>query len=169
MRTDHKSIGVLYMCSALIFFLIGGTEAMVMRAQLSLPNLKLLTPDTYNQVFTMHGTTMIFLVVMPVLMGFGIYLVPLMIGASDMAFPRLSATGFCLQVGGGLLLYLSFATGQAPSAGWFSYAPLSEKPFSPGPGLDFWAVSLLLIAASFIAVTLAVLFLLGLCWSYLRR
>lgn len=153
-RTDHKSIGILYMLSALIFFLIGGAEAMVMRAQLSLPNLKLLTPDTYNQIFTMHGTTMIFLVVMPVLTGFSVYLVPLMIGASDMAFPRLSATGFWLQVAGGLLLYLSFATGQAPNAGWFSYAPLSEKPFSPGPGLDFWAVSILLIAASFIAAAI---------------
>jgi heme/copper-type cytochrome/quinol oxidase subunit 1 len=86
-RTDHKSIGILYLLSALIFFLIGGAEAMVMRAQLSLPNLKLLTPDTYNQVFTMHGTTMIFLVVMPVLMGFGVYLVPLMIGSRRFFFP----------------------------------------------------------------------------------
>ena len=112
---------------------------MVMRAQLSLPNLKLLTPDAYNQVFTMHGTTMIFLGVMPVLTGFGVYLIPLMIGAEDMAFPRLSAFAFWLQVAGGLLLYLGFATGNAPNAGWFSYAPLSEKPYSPGPGMDFWA------------------------------
>ena len=114
---DHKRIGVLYLFSALIFALIGGAEAMVMRAQLSLPNLKLLTPDTYNQVFTMHGTTMIFLVVMPVLTGFGVYLIPLMIGAHDMAFPCLSAVAFWLHIAGGLLLYLSFATGNAPNAG----------------------------------------------------
>ena len=150
-RTDHKSVGALYMISALVFALAGGAEAMVMRAQLSLPNLKLVTPQLYNQIFTMHGTTMIFLFVMPVLMGFGVYLVPLMIGAKDMAFPRLNATAFWLQVGGGLLLYLSFATGQAPNAGWFSYAPLTEKPYSPGPGMDFWAIAILLIAASIVA------------------
>jgi len=150
-QVDHKRVGVMYMLSALLFFLIGGAEAMVMRAQLSMPNLKLLTPDTYNQVFTMHGTTMIFLVVTPVLTGFGVYLIPLMIGAGDMAFPRLTAIAFWLQVGGGVLLYLAFATGNAPDAGWFTYAPLSEKPYSPGPGLDFWAISLLLIGASSIA------------------
>ncbi len=150
-RTDHRHIGVLYLFSALAFALAGGAEAMVMRAQLSLPNLKLVTPQLYNQIFTMHGTTMIFLVVMPLLMGFGVYLIPLMIGAADMAFPRLNATAFWLQVGGGLLLYLSFATGNAPNAGWFSYAPLTEKPYSPGPGIDFWAVAILLIAASIMA------------------
>jgi cytochrome c oxidase subunit 1/cytochrome c oxidase subunit I+III len=144
-RNDHRRIGVLYMISALVFFLIGGAEAMVMRAQLALPDLKLLAPGAYNQIFTMHGTTMIFLVVTPVLTGFGIYLVPPMIGAEDMAFPRLSAVAFWLQAGGGLLLYAGFAAGNAPDAGWFSYAPLSERPFSPGPGLDLWAAALLLI------------------------
>jgi cytochrome c oxidase subunit 1/cytochrome c oxidase subunit I+III len=124
---------------------------MVMRAQLTLPNLKLLTPGAYNQIFTMHGTTMIFLVVMPVLTGFAVYLVPLMIGAQDMAFPRLSGTAFWLQVAGGLLLYAAFAAGNAPDAGWFSYAPLSEKPFSPGPGLDCWAIALLLIGSGIVA------------------
>ena len=153
-RVDHRYVGILYMFSALVFFIVGGAEAMVMRAQLSLPNLKLLTPDLYNQIFTMHGTTMIFLVVMPVLMGFGVYLVPLMIGAEEMAFPRLNATAFWLQVAGGLLLYLSFVTGQAPNAGWFSYAPLTEKPYSPGPGMDFWAIAILLIAASIIAAAI---------------
>ena len=123
---DHKHIGVLYMVTALVFFLIGGVEAMMMRAQLSLPGLNFLSPETYNQVFTMHGTTMIFLVVMPVLTGFGVYLVPLMIGASDMAFPRLNALSFWLQFFGGILLYLSFFEGGAPDAGWFSYAPLTE-------------------------------------------
>jgi len=147
-RTDHKHIGLMYILSALLFFLAGGMEAMVLRAQLALPNLKLLTPQLYNQVFTMHGTTMIFLVVMPVLTGFGLYMAPLMIGAGDLAFPRLAAFSFWLQVCGGVLLYVSFATGDAPDAGWFSYAPLSERAFSPGPGLDYWAVALLLLAAS---------------------
>jgi cytochrome c oxidase subunit 1/cytochrome c oxidase subunit I+III len=145
---DHKQIGILYMVAALFFFLIGGVEAMLMRAQLTQPNLKVLAPETYNQVFTMHGTTMIFLVVMPVLTGFGIYLVPLMIGAEDMAFPRLNAFTFWLQFMGGLLLYFSFAAGGAPDAGWFSYAPLSEKQFSPHHGLDYWALALLLIGTS---------------------
>ena len=145
---DHKEIGVLYMISALVFFLIGGVEAMMMRAQLSLPNLKFLTPETYDQVFTMHGTTMIFLVVMPVLTGFGVFLVPLMIGAGDMAFPRLNAFGFWLQLCGGLLLYFSFFAGGAPDAGWFSYAPLSEKTYSPHAGVDYWALGLLLVGSS---------------------
>ena len=142
---DHKQIGVMYMVTALFFFLVGGIEAMMMRAQLSLPNLTVLAPEIYNQVFTMHGTTMIFLVVMPVLIGFGVYLVPLMIGASEMAFPRLNALTFWLQVCGGFLLYVSFLAGGAPDAGWFSYAPLSEKPYSPHPGLDYWALGLLLL------------------------
>ncbi len=144
----HKRTGVLYMLSALLFFLAGGMEAMVMRAQLALPNLKLVTPQLYNQVFTMHGTTMIFLVVMPVLTGFGIYLTPLMIGARDTAFPRLTAFAFWLQIAGGVLLYFSFARGGAPDAGWFSYAPLTETTFSPGSGLDYWALAILLITAS---------------------
>lgn len=157
-RVDHKHVGLFYILSALAFFLVGGMEAMALRAQLAMPNLKLLTPDQYNQIFTMHGTTMIFLVVTPVLIGFGIYLVPLMIGASEMVFPRLNALSFWLQLAGGLLLYLSFATGQAPAAGWFSYAPLSEKPFSPGKGSDYWAFALLLISAAMIiaAINLAV-------------
>jgi cytochrome c oxidase subunit I len=156
-RVDHKSIGILFMFSALIFMLAGGMEAMVMRTQLALPNLKLLTPDTYNQVFTMHGTTMIFLVVVPVLTGFGVYLIPLMIGASDMAFPRLNAFAFWLQVCGGFLLYFSFAAGGAPDAGWFSYAPLTESTYSAGAGLDYWALALLLVGASIIASAINVI------------
>jgi cytochrome c oxidase subunit I len=147
-RTDHKHIGGMYMLSALLFAMAGGVEAMAMRAQLAQPNLKLLTPQLYNQIFTMHGTTMIFLVVVPVLIGFGIYLVPLMIGANNLAFPRLTALGFWLQTSGGVLLYAGFATGAAPDAGWFSYPPLTEKSFSPGAGLDVWAVALLLLASS---------------------
>jgi cytochrome c oxidase subunit I len=153
-RVDHKHVGLLYICSALLFFLIGGMEAMALRAQLAMPNLKLLTPDQYNQIFTMHGTTMIFLVVTPVLIGFSIYLVPLMIGASEMVFPRLNALMFWLQLFGGLLLYVSFATGQAPAAGWFSYAPLSEKPFSPSKGSDYWALALLLIGSALVGAAI---------------
>src|SRR5580693_1715174 len=152
--THHKRVGVLYMLSALLFFLAGGMEAMVMRAQLAAPNLKLISPEIYNQMFTMHGTTMIFLVAMPVLTGFGVYLVPLMIGANQTALPRLGALSFWQQLLGGVLLYFSFATGSAPNAGWFSYAPLSEKPFSPGPGVDFWAFALLLIAAASIGAAI---------------
>src|SRR6202044_3919516 len=143
---DHKRVGILYMLSALLFFLAGGMEAMVMRAQLAAPNLKLIAPEVYNQMFTMHGTTMIFLVAMPVLTGFGVYLTPLMLGANETALPRLGAFSFWMQFFGGLLLYFSFATGAAPAAGWFSYAPLSEKAFSPGPGVDYWALALLMIA-----------------------
>ncbi len=145
---DHKQIGILYMLLALFFFLVGGVEAMLMRAQLALPNLKFLAPEAYDQTFTMHGTTMIFLVVTPVLIGFSTYLVPLMIGARDLAFPRLNALGFWLQLAGSVLLYVSFAAGGAPDAGWFSYAPLSEKPYSAHAGLDYWALALLLLGTS---------------------
>jgi len=151
---DHKRTGILYLFSSLLFFLAGGLEAMVMRAQLAAPNLKLITSETYDQMFSMHGTTMIFLVAMPVLTGFGVYLVPLMIGANDTAFPRLGALSFWLQFFGGVLLYLSFATGGAPDAGWFSYAPLTEKPFAPGTGLDYWALALLLVVAGSIGAAI---------------
>jgi len=151
---DHKRIGILYLLTSLFFFIVGGLEAMAMRTQLALPNLKFLSPETYDQIFTMHGTTMIFLVVMPVLIGFGIYLVPLMIGARDMAFPRLNAFGFWLLICGGFLLYFSFAAGGAPDAGWFSYAPLSEKAYSPHAGLDYWALALLLLGVGTIAAAI---------------
>ncbi len=146
--SDHKRIGILYMITALIFLVVGGIEAMALRTQLALPNLKFLSPGAYNQLFTMHGTTMIFLVATPVLIGFGVYLVPLMIGANDMAFPRLTAPAMWLLVLGGVILYSSFLAGGAPDAGWFSYAPLSEKFYSSTFGLDFWAIGLLLISAS---------------------
>ncbi|MBV8732059.1 MAG: cbb3-type cytochrome c oxidase subunit I, partial [Acidobacteriia bacterium] len=145
---DHKRIGILYMLLALVFLLVGGVEAMLLRAQLALPNLSFLSPEAYNQAFTMHGTTMIFLVVTPVLIGFSVYLIPLMIGARDMAFPRLNALGFWLQLAGSILLYISFAAGGAPDAGWFSYAPLSEVQYSAHAGLDYWALALLLLGAS---------------------
>ena len=144
---DHKKIGLMYLFSALIFFLVAGVLALVMRIQLAIPENHFLSPETYNQIFTMHGTTMIFLVVVPALVGFANYLVPLMIGARDMAFPRLNALGFWVQALGGVMLYFSFATGGvnggAPAIGWFGYAPLSETAFSYGPGVDYWVLGLL--------------------------
>jgi cytochrome c oxidase subunit I len=140
---DHKQIGIMYLIATFCFLVVGGVEALLMRVQLALPQNAFLSPQTYNQVFTLHGTTMIFLVVMPMLIGFATYFVPLMIGARDMAFPRLNALSFWLLVFGGLLLYFSIVGGGAPAAGWFSYAPLSEKPYSPSVGLDYWALGLL--------------------------
>src|SRR5579883_1367683 len=124
--TDHKKIGVMYMFTGFFFFLVGGSEALLIRTQLAVPNNTFLSPDLYNQIFTMHGTTMIFLFVMPMTTGLGNYVVPLMIGAKDMAFPRLNAFGYWLVALGGLFMYSSFALGAAPNAGWFSYAPLTE-------------------------------------------
>lgn len=140
---DHKKIGIMYMVATFIFFLVGGVEAMLMRIQLAQPENTFLSPEAYNQIFTMHGTTMIFLVVMPLLIGFGNYFVPLMIGAQDMAFPRLNALGLWLLIFGGLLLYYSFLAGGAPDAGWFSYTPLSEQIYSTHSGQDYWALGLL--------------------------
>ena len=123
---DHKKIGILYIYTAIFFFLVGGIEAELIRTQLLVPNSKFLSPEAYDQVFTMHATIMIFLFVMPIWAGFGNYLVPLMIGARDMAFPRINMLGFYLLVAGGLVLATSVVLGVAPNAGWFSYAPLTE-------------------------------------------
>ena len=145
MTVDHKRIGLLYLFSAFTFFIVGGVEALLMRTQLALPENKFLSPDIYNQVFTMHGTTMIFLVVMPLAAGFGNYLVPLMIGARDMAFPKLNALSYWTYLFGGIFMYSSFVFGGAPNDGWFSYAPLTEKSFSPTHGMDFWIMGVLLL------------------------
>jgi len=142
---DHKQIGMLYLVTALGFFVIGGVEALLIRLQLAGPNLHLLQPDTYNVVFTMHGTTMIFLVAMPALFGLANYVVPLQIGARDMAFPRLNAFSFWLVPFGGLLLHFSFLTGGAPAVGWFAYAPLSETPYTSSSSVDYWALALLVL------------------------
>jgi cytochrome c oxidase subunit I len=142
---DHKRIGILYMVTALTFFIIGGIEAMFIRLQLAVPNNTLLQPDTYNMLFTMHGTTMIFLVAMPVLFGLANYVVPLQIGARDMAFPRLNAFSFWVVPFGGILLHFSFLAGGAPTVGWFAYAPLSETPYSSKLGVDYWALALLVL------------------------
>jgi cytochrome c oxidase subunit I len=150
---DHKRIGILYVLTTLVFFLVGGAEALLMRLQLAWPQNHLLSPEAYNQLFTMHGTTMIFLVVMPALIGFANYFVPLMIGARDMAFPRLNALSYWLLLLGGLLLHFSFLAGGAPAAGWFSYTPLSEAPFSSTTGTDYWALSLLVLGIGSIAAS----------------
>src|SRR5438067_11773730 len=123
---DHKKIGVLYVLMAVIFLVIGGGEALLIRWQLFRPRNDFLGPDTFNQMFTMHGTTMVFFMGMPILIGIGNYLVPLMIGARDMAFPRMNALGYWLALFGALLTYYSFLAGGAPDIGWFAYAPLTE-------------------------------------------
>lgn len=145
---DHKRIGVLYLITAGLFFVLGGIEALIIRSQLATPNGTLVSPDFYNQLFTMHGTTMIFLAVMPLNTGFGNLVAPLMLGARDMAFPRLNAFGYWLYLFGGLLLYSSFFLGGAPNAGWFGYAPLTERAFNGTHGVDFWILSLQLLGVS---------------------
>src|SRR5579871_1155213 len=135
---DHKKIGIMYVLMAVTFLVIGGIEAEPIRLQLIQPGIKLLGPDTFNQMFTMHGVTMVFFMGMPILIGIGNYLVPLMIGARDMAFLRLNAFGLWLTLFGGLLLYFSFAAGGAPTMGWFAYAPMTARTFARGAATDFW-------------------------------
>ena len=149
--TNHKRIGILYLTTSFGFFLVAVIMAMLMRTQLIRPNNTLLSPDQYNQIFTMHGTTMVFLFGMPVLAGFANYLVPLMIGTRDMAFPRLNAFSYWALLFGGILLYSSFLAGGAPDQGWFSYAPLTLKPYAPTSGIDYWSVSIILLGFSSIA------------------
>jgi cytochrome c oxidase subunit 1 len=149
---DHKRIGILYIVTSLAFFLAGGVLALVMRAQLATPNEHIVTRGSYNELFTMHGTTMIFLVVVPIWAGLGNYLVPLMIGARDMAFPRLNALSYWLFLFGGIILYSSwFAAGGAPKAGWTGYSTLSEAAYTPGHGIDLWILSLHVLTLSSLA------------------
>jgi cytochrome c oxidase subunit 1 len=147
---DHKRLGILYILYALSYLVIAGSEALIIRIQLMHAHNNFVSPQVFNRMFTMHGTTMIFFVAMPILFGFANYLVPLMIGARDMAFPRLNAFSFWLTALGGLLLYFSFlggsglyGAGNAPDVGWWAYAPLPAKAFSPGHSSDYWTVSLL--------------------------
>lgn len=140
---DHKKIGILYIIMSLVFLIIAGFQAVLMRLQLFFPRNNLLDPDTFNQFFTMHGTSMVFFVGMPILIGIANYMVPLMIGARDMAFPRLNALGFWATLFGALLAYSSFATGGAPALGWFAYAPLTSRTFARGPATDLWALGLI--------------------------
>ena len=147
---DHKRLGIMYIVYALIFLVIGGIEATVMRIQLIRPHYDFVSPQVFNRMFTLHGTTMIFFVAMPIMFGFANYLLPLMIGARDMAFPRLNAFSFWLSAFGGFVLYFSvlganglYGAGNAPDVGWFAYAPLTSLAFSPGHSTDYWTLSLL--------------------------
>ena len=149
--TDHKKIGILYLGAALFFFVIGGVEALFLRLQLAVPGATVLTPAQYNGMFTLHGTTMIFFVVMPMLIGFMNYFVPLMIGARDMAFPRLNALTIWLLIFGGVLIYYSIANDAPPDAGWFAYAPLTEVPYTLQAHVDWWILGLLVTGFGTIA------------------
>src|SRR3954454_11430349 len=147
--TDHKRIGLLYLFATLVFFAAGGVEALLMRTQLAGPDLHVLSPKAYDQVFTMHGVTMIFLFVIPMTTGaFGNYLIPLQIGARDMAFPRMNALSFWIFAASGIFMYMGLAVGQAPNAGWFNYVPLAARAYSPDRGIDFYALGLILNAIS---------------------
>jgi cytochrome c oxidase subunit 1 len=139
---DHKKIGILYGVAALFFFVVGGIEALLIRLQLATPNGTVLGADMYNQAFTMHGVTMIFLAAMPLSAAFANYLIPLQIGARDVALPRLNALSFWVFLAGGIVLNLSWVLGGAPDGGWFGYAPNTGIVFSPSPGMDFYALGL---------------------------
>jgi cytochrome c oxidase subunit 1 len=148
---DHKKLGLMYIGTALLFLVVAGLMAMAIRLQLAIPNNNLVAPDVFNRFFTMHGTSMVFLVGMALVSGFGNYLVPLMIGTRDMAFPRLNAFGYWMYLFGGLLLYFSYlgapglaGHGSAPDVGWFAYAPLTGAAFSRGHSTDYWILSLVL-------------------------
>ncbi|HYE93763.1 MAG TPA: cbb3-type cytochrome c oxidase subunit I [Terriglobales bacterium] len=145
---DHKRIGILYGVSAFVFLLIGGIEALIIRLQLAQPNLTLVSAEFYNALFTMHGTTMVFLAVMPLNAAFFNYMIPLMIGARDVAFPRLNALSFWIFLAGGLFLNASFVVGTPPDAGWFGYANLTTRAFTPGPSIDFWNLGLQVLGVS---------------------
>jgi len=144
---DHKRIGLLYIAAASVFFVLGGLLALLIRSELWSPGYQLMGPETYNRVLTMHGTTMIFLFVIPFLAGLGNYFAPLMIGAPDMAFPRLNALSFWLFLFGGVFLYSSFLTGSVANAGWTSYPPLAGATYGAGAGIDYWLMGLIVIGS----------------------
>ncbi|MDP2498712.1 MAG: cbb3-type cytochrome c oxidase subunit I, partial [Candidatus Palauibacterales bacterium] len=145
---DHKRIGIMYFVAAFFFFLLGGAEALVIRLQLAQPDAGVVSADMYNQLFTMHGTTMIFLAAMPLSAAFFNLLVPLQVGARDVAFPRLNAFSFWTFLFGGLLLNASWFVGGAPDAGWFGYANLTSTTYSPGMRIDFWVFGLQVLGVS---------------------
>jgi len=158
---DHKRLGLMYIGFGLVFFVVAGLQASTMRLQLAFPNAGIVSPQVFNRLLTMHGTAMVFLVGMPILTGFFNYLVPLMIGARDLAFPRLNAFGFWLWLFGSLLLYFSYVgaeglygAGSAPDVGWFAYAPLTERPFSRGNSTDYWVLSIFITSIGSIATAI---------------
>jgi cytochrome c oxidase subunit I len=146
--TDHKEIGIRYIVTAFIFLGLGGVEALVMRIQLAGPNLSLLTPEQYNQLFSTHGMTMIFLYASPILSGFSNYLWPLLLGSRDMAFPRLNALSYWIYVASGIFLYAGFVSGNGPNDGWFNYVPYASKAFNPGLNEDFYALGMVFLGIS---------------------
>src|SRR5215208_5569040 len=148
---DHKRIGALYMYTSLAWFAVGGLEALIMRWQLKGPNGQVVSAETFNQLFTMHGTTMIFLVVMPLSAAFFNFLIPLQIGARDVAFPRLNAFSYWVYLFGSLFMNASWLFGVAPDAGWFGYAPLTTLQYSPGLNIDFWVLGLQILGVSSLA------------------
>jgi cytochrome c oxidase subunit 1 len=148
---DHKRIGALYLFTALFFFLVGGVEAFIMRVQLARPNGQVVTAEQFNQLFTMHGTTMIFLAIMPLSAAFFNYLIPLQIGARDVAFPRLNAFSYWVYLFGAIFMNVSWLIGAAPNGGWFGYAPLTTYQFSPGMNIDFWVLGLQILGVSSLA------------------
>ena len=161
---DHKRLGLMYFCYGIVFLVIGGIEASVMRAQLAVAHNHVVSPETFNQMFTMHGTTMIFFAAMPIVFGFANYFMPLMVGARDMAFPRLNAWSFWMSALGGIILYFSFlggsglyGAGGAPDVGWFAYAPLTSRTFSVGNSTDYWIIGILVSGFGSIGTALNVL------------
>src|SRR6266478_8025129 len=158
---DHKRLGIMYVVAGFGFLVIAGAEATMMRVQLAWPGLTVVPAETFNRLFTLHGTTMVFLVGIPIVFGFGNYLVPLMIGARDLAFPRLNAFGFWAFLFGGLLLHFSFLGGEglygggsAPDVGWVAYAPLTGRAFSPGNSTDYWNLSILVMGFGTVATAI---------------
>src|ERR1700751_331295 len=147
---DHKKLGIMYVLYALLFLVVGGIEAIIIRIQLFFPDNHFVSAETFNRIFTMHGTTMIFFVAMPITFGFGNYRLPLMLGVPDMAFPRVHAFAVGMSAFGGLLLYYSFiggvglqGAGSAPDVGWWASSPLTSRAFSRGHSPDYWALQLL--------------------------
>ena len=149
--TDHKRIGILYGVTAFVFFLIGGLEALIIRAQLASADSTLVSAEFYNQLFTMHGTTMVFLAIMPLSAAFFNFIIPLQIGARDVAFPRLNAFSYWVFLLGGIFLNSSFLFGAAPDGGWFGYANLTSGQYSPGMNIDFWALGLQILGIASLA------------------
>ncbi|MGI9043955.1 MAG: cytochrome c oxidase subunit I, partial [Gemmatimonadaceae bacterium] len=148
---DHKRIGILYLYTALSFFIIGGLEAVVIRAQLQGPNGQLVSAEMYNQLFTMHGTTMVFLAIMPLSAAFFNFLIPLQIGARDVAFPRLNAFSYWVYLFGGIFITVPIFFQLAPDGGWFGYTPLTTRAYSPGINIDFWVIGLQILGVSSLA------------------
>src|SRR3569623_273407 len=150
---DHKVIGRRYIITAFLFLLLGGALAVVMRTQLARPDSGLISPELYNQLFTMHGTTMMFLFAVPVMEAFAVYLVPLMVGTRNIAFPRLNAFSYYVYALGGIMIWVAFALNLAPDVGWFAYAPLTEMTYSPTKGVDFWAQMITFTEVAALAVS----------------